>query len=72
MKQAKMLFFQNISHMSMKSTTILPQETANIEKALLMTIIYINRLDIQQKNFPEIITVFRPYSHKGACPRHLC
>ena len=49
----------------MKSTTIVPQEEANIEKSLLMTIIYIHRLDIQQQTLFEIITVSKPLPDRG-------
>ncbi len=49
----------------MKSAIVVPQEEANIEKNLLMTIIYIHRLEIQQQTLSEIITVFRPLFDRG-------
>ena len=41
----------------MKFAIVIPQEEANIEKNLLMTFIYIHRLEIQQQTFSEIITI---------------
>ena len=62
----------------MESAIVTQQEEVNIEKNLLMTIIYINRSEIQQQTLSEIITVFRPLFDRGGpskafvAENHIC